>query len=373
MSRNVATMKDDIVVNKSPLIEQYLPPEPPKPSTSSTSPSASNSQSGGQTNKLNRKQMLLQHNLELRKKFEKMVLEWQEILCDPVSVETLGEAANRIKQSHYQEIIEERNIGKFCGYPLCSKPPRDIKGKYRISLSERKVYDITVLKKFCSSTCLAASRWLESQLTEEPIYLKDNDPAYLKVTRVSIVPLDMELADFQAQRMHAALAQDSKPTPAFSLPTQGLENVSVQQLPVYAAQTSSSSIAATVSPASLGNQYIQSLLASVPETPSSIKVIEHDMMEEAPREPLDMCNMDQEMREVFGVDGTERHEQQYDTVEGFRVPVRSNRVEQKGVASDTRTIEKGLAQVTLSDPHQQQLPGQPMCKSDSSMSMDTQP
>src|SRR5690554_2972379 len=94
MSRNVATMKDDIVVNKSTLIEQYLPPKAPTPSTTSPSPSASNSQSSGQTNKLNRKQMLLQHNLELRKKFEKMVLEWQELLCDPVSVETLGEAVS---------------------------------------------------------------------------------------------------------------------------------------------------------------------------------------------------------------------------------------------------------------------------------------
>ncbi|KAF9192316.1 RNA polymerase II associated protein 2 [Haplosporangium sp. Z 11] len=366
-------MKDDIVVDKSPLVEQYLPPKQPKASASSPSPSASNSQSGDQTHKLNRKQALLQHNLELRKKFEKMVLEWQEILCDPVSEGTLGEAANRIKQSHYQEIIEERNIGKFCGYPLCSKPPRDIKGKYRISLSERKVYDITVLKKFCSSTCLAASRWLESQLTEEPIFLKNDDPAYLKVIRVSIVPLDMELADFQAQRLNATLAQDSNPTPAFSLPTQDLKSVSLQQSLAHAVQTPSSSISATTSSASLENQYIQSLLASVPETPSSIKIIERDTTEEAPREPLDMCNMDQEMQKIFGVDGKEEYEQQYDTVEGFRVPVRSSHVGQKGVESDTRTIEKGLAQVTLSDPYQQQPLGQPMRKSDSSMSMDTQP
>ncbi|KAI7820815.1 Rtr1/RPAP2 family-domain-containing protein [Gamsiella multidivaricata] len=188
--RNVPTMKDDIVVDKSPLIEQYLPPRP-KPSPSS---SVSGSQSTGQGDKLNRKQILIQQNIELRKKFETMVLQWQEILLDPVSEETLGEAANRIKRSHYLEVIEERNIGKLCGYPLCSKPPRDIKGKFRISLHERKVFDISILKKFCSSTCLSASRWLEAQLTEEPIYLDNTDPTYLKMIRVSIVPLDMELA-----------------------------------------------------------------------------------------------------------------------------------------------------------------------------------
>jgi len=76
---------------------------------------------------------------------------------------------------------------------LFSSSNQDIKGKFRISLQERKVFDISVLKQFCSSTCLAASRWLEAQMSEEPLYLLNSDSDYLKETRVSIVPLNMEL------------------------------------------------------------------------------------------------------------------------------------------------------------------------------------
>ena len=98
MARNVATMKDDIVVDQSALIQQYLPS---KPSTSSaSSPSATamegteNEQPDTPTAKLNRKQILLQQNIEWRKKFESMALHWQEVLCDTVSEQVLGEAVS---------------------------------------------------------------------------------------------------------------------------------------------------------------------------------------------------------------------------------------------------------------------------------------
>jgi hypothetical protein len=80
-------MKDDIVVDRSPLIAQYLPQEL-RGSSSNRQPKGH----AGGTPKPNRKQAVLQHNLELRKKFESMVLQWQEILCDPVDEQTLGEA-----------------------------------------------------------------------------------------------------------------------------------------------------------------------------------------------------------------------------------------------------------------------------------------
>lgn len=82
----VPTMRDDIVVDRSPLIAQYLPR---KPKASSSAKSQPNDKP-----ELNRRQVLLQHNLELRKKFESMVLQWQEILCDPVDEQTLGEAVS---------------------------------------------------------------------------------------------------------------------------------------------------------------------------------------------------------------------------------------------------------------------------------------
>ncbi|KAF9332497.1 RNA polymerase II associated protein 2 [Linnemannia elongata] len=366
------TMKDDIVVDRSPLVDQYLPPR--QPTTTTKTSTTTSPASFGQTpaaaegqgeSKLNRKQQLIQQNIELRKKFETMVLQWQEVLLDPVTEETLGEAANRIKQSHYREIIEERNIAKLCGYPLCAKSPRDIKGKFRISLQERKVFDISVLKQYCSSTCLTASRWLEGQLTEDPLYLRDNDPEHLKITQVSIVPLDMELTEFQALRAaNREQEQEVKTSPAFSLPTHSLASIT--------GQTPGGPVSPTSTPApnssmpssnSLENSYVQSILASVPVTPSFIKIVERDTVGEIPREPLDMSDMDQQMQESFGVSGG-------DEVEGYRVPAPKQKRPSGGSSTrqqrDTKVIEQQMANVTISE-------DQPMSRTGSSMSMDTQP
>ncbi|KAF9902806.1 RNA polymerase II associated protein 2 [Linnemannia zychae] len=361
------TMKDDIVVNRSPFVEQYLPPpQPTAPASSASSGQAP--ASADQENKLNRKQQLIQQNIELRKKFETMVLQWQEVLLDPVTEETLGEAANRIKQSHYREIIEERNIAKLCGYPLCAKPPRDIKGKFRISLQERKVFDISVLRQYCSSTCLTASRWLESQLTEDPLYLRDNDPEHLKVSRVLIVPLDMELAEYQALRAaNRETEHEVRSSPAFSLPTHGLVQVTGQTSEGSMSQSSAGATTTTITttPSSNSDAYVQSILASVPATPSFIRIVERDTAGEIPREPLDMSDMDQQMQESFGVGGG-------DEVEGYSVPIPKQKRPSGGASTrqpigrDTRVIEQQMANVTISE-------GQPMSRTGSTMSMDTQP
>lgn len=86
-------MKDDIVVDRSPIVEQYLPPAPAKPSSASSSPG---SQGADPDSTLNRKQTLIKSNIELRKRFESMVLKWQEILCDPVTEDVLGEAVSAL-------------------------------------------------------------------------------------------------------------------------------------------------------------------------------------------------------------------------------------------------------------------------------------
>ncbi|KAG0278191.1 RNA polymerase II associated protein 2 [Linnemannia exigua] len=364
---NVPTIKDDIVVDRSSLVDQYLPPRQPTTLASSEQANTFSTTTDAQPeNKLNRKQQLIQQNIELRKKFETMVLQWQEVLLDPVTEETLGEAANRIKQSHYREIIEERNIAKLCGYPLCSRPPRDIKGKFRISLQERKVFDISVLRQYCSSTCLTASRWLEGQLTEDPLYLRDNDPERLKVTQVSIIPLDMELAEYQALRAASKEAeQELKPSPAFSLPIHGLAQVTGKASEGPMSPLSSTTTTNTSVPTSNSNAYVQSILASVPATPSFIKIVERDTAGETPREPLDMGDMDQQMQESFGVGGG-------DEVEGYSVPASKLKRPSGGsstrqqVGRDTRVIEQQMANVTISE-------DQPMSRTGSSMSMDTQP
>ncbi|KAF9328012.1 RNA polymerase II associated protein 2 [Podila minutissima] len=353
-------MRDDIVVNQSPVASQYMPPISTTP-TGRVAPTVPNPNGAPigvaetSSNKLNKKQILLQQNFDLKRKYESMVLEWIEILCDPVSEATLGEAANRLKQSHYQEVIEERKIGNLCGYPLCSRPPRDIKGKFRISLSERKVFDISVLKLYCSSTCLAASRWLEGQLTEEPLYLNNSDPESLKVTRVSIVPLDMDLAEFQASRTPVAPRQEpAEGLPAFNLPSHGLQNVAAKASSTASFPLAAIGSASLSSPSAAGNAYVHSLLATVPTTPSFIKIVEHETSDVAPGEPLDLSAMSRDMHSVFG-HGPESTEAQYEIVEGFRVPITAKRQNKTAVShkfhyhSDTSMLEDQMAEVNLSD------------------------
>lgn len=93
MSKNVATMRDDIVVDQSPLVQQYLPPKPATPTTAEAM-DGTEEELNTTPAKLNRKQILLQQNIELRKRFESMALQWQEVLCDTVSEQVLGEAVS---------------------------------------------------------------------------------------------------------------------------------------------------------------------------------------------------------------------------------------------------------------------------------------
>ncbi|KAF9181692.1 hypothetical protein BGZ49_004808 [Haplosporangium sp. Z 27] len=323
-------MKDDIVVDRSPIVDQYLPPKP-KPAQQGDSKSMTGQQGEG----LTKKQILLQNNIALHKKYENMVLDWTLILCDPVSEDTLGEA--------------------------------DIKGKFRISLNERKVFDISELKKYCSSTCLSASRWFETQLTEEPLYLMDSESAYLRTTRVPIVPLGMDITAKNSPE------NETKPAPAFRLPKHGLEAVSSSSSGPSTTSTSSQMISH-----SIGNQYVQSLLASVPETPSFIKIVERDTTSMIPIENLNLDD-DRDMQDAFDSDddddgdddGDNGNKYQHDTVEGFRVPVKSKpKISQDKVRifeSDTKILAKQMSQVTLSDDQQN------LRRSASSTSMDTQP
>jgi hypothetical protein len=131
------------------------------------------------------------------------------------------------------------------------------------------------------------------------------------------------------------------------------------------ATTTSSTTATTTTPSSNSSAYVQSILASVPVTPSFIKIVERDTTGEIPREPLDMSDMDQQMQESFGIGGG-------DEVEGYSVPTPKQKRPSGGasnrqqVGRDTQVIEQQMAKVTISE-------DQPMSRTGSTMSMDTQP
>eukprot|EP01137_Pigoraptor_chileana_P019857 Opistho-2@6444 len=110
---------------------------------------------------------------------ERQAFQMQLKLIDgPVDASALLAAANHIQPSHYADIVEERHIARVCGYPLCSNrlPREDSKGIYKISLPEKKVYDVRELRSFCHKECLAASKYFESQLSDTAVWLRKDWP-----------------------------------------------------------------------------------------------------------------------------------------------------------------------------------------------------
>ena len=64
-----------------------------------------------------------------------------------------------INESYYNDIIDERNCIKICGYCLCSKELNNVpKQQYHISAKHNKVFDITERKVINSSIQSYAER-----------------------------------------------------------------------------------------------------------------------------------------------------------------------------------------------------------------------
>ncbi|XP_016976830.2 putative RNA polymerase II subunit B1 CTD phosphatase RPAP2 homolog [Drosophila rhopaloa] len=77
---------------------------------------------------------------------------------------------------NYSDIVDERDINKLCGYPLCSNVLENIpKQKYTICASKNKVYDLTERKKFCSGYCFKASEYIKAQVPTSPLWLRDRE------------------------------------------------------------------------------------------------------------------------------------------------------------------------------------------------------
>jgi RNA polymerase II-associated protein 2 len=79
-----------------------------------------------------------------------------------------------IFQPHdYDELIEERNAAKLCGYVLCPKPPMKDKsgGKFKIVLSQEnglKILPKDKVELWCSEDCARRALYIKVQLAEEP-------------------------------------------------------------------------------------------------------------------------------------------------------------------------------------------------------------
>ncbi|KAK7483478.1 hypothetical protein BaRGS_00025277 [Batillaria attramentaria] len=99
------------------------------------------------------------------------------LLETPITEDYLKEACQFISRSHYEDIVEERAIGHLCGYPLCGNTLSNIpKKKYHISTKSNRVFDITERKNFCSNQCYRASKYLQMQVPDTPVWGRENDP-----------------------------------------------------------------------------------------------------------------------------------------------------------------------------------------------------
>ena len=85
----------------------------------------------------------------------------------PISQRHLFAAGSLLSRSDYEDVVTERSIVGLCGYPCCSNnlpPTLPRRGRYKISLSEHKVYDLQETYKFCSENCVVSSRSFSGSL-----------------------------------------------------------------------------------------------------------------------------------------------------------------------------------------------------------------
>ncbi|XP_011495274.1 PREDICTED: LOW QUALITY PROTEIN: putative RNA polymerase II subunit B1 CTD phosphatase RPAP2 [Ceratosolen solmsi marchali] len=133
----------------------------------------------GMRAKVKKKMTKEQMQLAIIKKKEsdlKALLIVERLLEPQIESEWLLNNLIHINKCHMEDVIEERAIIKLCGYVLCPKPLTVIiNQRYHISLKNKKVYDVTKRKHFCSSKCFGASNYLLEQIPTSPLWLRDKE------------------------------------------------------------------------------------------------------------------------------------------------------------------------------------------------------
>ncbi|KAL0087921.1 hypothetical protein J3Q64DRAFT_1884440 [Phycomyces blakesleeanus] len=111
---------------------------------------ASKSTTSKQKKPLTERQKHVRSSAQKRLMTQDLVFKWQDkLFSTPCSnEETLQKAAAVLQPQSYAEVVEERSVQGQCGYPLCDQPPKAQQSRYHISLSHRKVYDLSDLAMF---------------------------------------------------------------------------------------------------------------------------------------------------------------------------------------------------------------------------------
>ncbi|CDH56433.1 hypothetical protein RO3G_09153 [Lichtheimia corymbifera JMRC:FSU:9682] len=158
----------------------------PKPALKKKRPPTSTT-----TTNNNAKEKVMKESVQHRARMQQLVFSWQEKIFSIPKVPSslLRQAATILQPQTYDEIVEERAVQDWCGYPLCGNTPQKDQPRYHISLSRRKVFDQSELASFCSEACLQRSKYFRMQLSEDPVWIRDMQA----VPKVHIILLDQDV------------------------------------------------------------------------------------------------------------------------------------------------------------------------------------
>uniref|UniRef100_A0A914VLM8 RNA polymerase II subunit B1 CTD phosphatase RPAP2 homolog n=1 Tax=Plectus sambesii TaxID=2011161 RepID=A0A914VLM8_9BILA len=99
-------------------------------------------------------------------------------LSDPISNDVLQSKLHLLDVQSWHEVVEERYLGRLCGFPTCSKKVHvELKQKYKINRQSKKVYDSSAEElKFCSKECLAKHQYVLTLVESQPLWLTGDRP-----------------------------------------------------------------------------------------------------------------------------------------------------------------------------------------------------
>ncbi|QLQ79580.1 hypothetical protein HG537_0C02270 [Torulaspora globosa] len=109
---------------------------------------------------------------------ETLSLELVGILCDSYckNGDTLKYVARFLTQDTYQDILDERNLNKMCGYPMCAKAPERVRDPFSISDNTRKFLwennPYAYLSTYCSKFHFRCSQFYQVQLSDEALFAR---------------------------------------------------------------------------------------------------------------------------------------------------------------------------------------------------------
>lgn len=109
---------------------------------------------------------------------EMISLEIIGLLCDSYchDEDTLKYIARLITTDVYMDLIDERNLNKKCGYPLCNKAPERIRDPFNMDDVTRKFLwennPYAYLSRYCSKFHFRCSQFFRLQLSDEALFAR---------------------------------------------------------------------------------------------------------------------------------------------------------------------------------------------------------